>query len=123
VVTPLDLFVSPGEVKLRNRPLGHVSASHRRVTVWTEIWAGGAFQGVLPTTFEVQVPERPAGALWIHRGESAVLTHAAGNVTVQTKAQALQDGVAGQTIQIKPSAANAVLHAQVVGRGQLELPK
>jgi Chaperone for flagella basal body P-ring formation len=123
VATPPDIHVPPGEVTLRVRPLGQGPVPTRRMTVWTEIWADGAFHIALPTTFEVQLADPPGTSFWVRRGESAVLTHSIGNVTVQTKAQALQDGAAGRTIQIKTGSTHAVLHAQVIGQGQLELAK
>lgn len=59
----------------------------------------------------------------IRRGQSVVVSSSVGNMTIETKAQALQDGTAGQTIQVKFGTRNDLAHARVVGPGHLELVK
>lgn len=60
---------------------------------------------------------RPAVA----KGEWVSLVSQQGSLSLESRAEALQDGMSGQLIRVKPANATQALTARVVGQGQLEL--
>lgn len=66
---------------------------------------------------EAQLVEKPA----VSRGEWVNVTSTAGSVTLQSRAEVLQDGRVGQTIRARALNANGAMLAKVVAPGQLEL--
>jgi flagella basal body P-ring formation protein FlgA len=71
--------------------------------------------GRILSTHDVQV--RPA----VVRGDWVALRIHAGGMELESRAEALQNGRAGQTVIVKPHGASGTLEARVLGPGRVEL--
>jgi flagella basal body P-ring formation protein FlgA len=61
--------------------------------------------------------------LAVNRGDVVTLRLKNGAVEVESRALALSSGGVGQTVQVKPAASDATLHAQVLSEGVVQLAR
>ncbi|WP_158513856.1 flagella basal body P-ring formation protein FlgA [Ramlibacter tataouinensis] len=65
-------------------------------------------------------PVATRGAVYISHGEWVSLEIRSGAVQLEMRAQALQDGIAGQTIKVRTTQGGSVVFARVIGPGRAE---
>jgi len=108
---PLHSRVEPKDVEMRELALGAglpqaLAELPAHAQTRQRIGAGQALQAA-------QLRAKPA----VNRGELVQLNMERGWVQVQARAEALQDGYAGQRVQVRVAGATAPVPAQVVGVG------
>jgi flagella basal body P-ring formation protein FlgA len=134
-----DLDVAAGSVRIVPRPFSHAILRHRMV-VWVDLWVGDRFLRSLPVAFDViaadgaqakvvpahaEMPPRVQGAsdvpALVTRGEWATLRSTAGEVSLESRVEVLQDGRAGERVRVRQQGATGVVFARVVSASRLEL--
>ncbi|MDT0138594.1 flagellar basal body P-ring formation chaperone FlgA [Acidovorax sp. PRC11] len=70
---------------------------------------------------EVLTADRVGPALAVARGQWVRVTATSGGLSLESRAQSLQDGQIGQTVRVRPQNAAEALMAKIIAPGQLEL--
>ena len=70
---------------------------------------------------EVLTADRVGPALAVARGQWVRVTATSGGLSLESRAQSLQDGQIGQTVRVRPQNAAEPLMAKIIAPGQLEL--
>jgi flagella basal body P-ring formation protein FlgA len=120
-----DLRLPAGNVTVSARPIAANIDADRRVTVWLDVAVDARNVRSVPVGFEMTATvaaarAAAAAAPLVARGEWVELHMKSGGLEVQARVQALQDGAAGQVVQVRASAAGAPVSARVVAAGQVE---
>lgn len=140
---PRDLDLPAPGVRLEVRGVEQAGA-RRRLLAWVDVWCGEWFVRSVPVALEVaagaitaqgeretrQSPLEEAEALpaagrgeapVVARGDWATLRTTQGPITLESRAEVLQDGRTGQRVRVRAQGASGPAFARVLGRGQLEL--
>jgi flagellar basal body P-ring formation protein FlgA len=133
-----DIDVAAGPVRIAARPVSQPLVRNRTV-VWVDLWAGNRFLRALPVSFDVlpaqglqaqgvpahrQPPPRVGAAdapALVSRGEWATLRSTAGEVSLESRVEVLQDGRVGERVRVRQQGATGVVFARVVSASRLEL--
>jgi hypothetical protein len=109
-------------------PLGHAPAAGRETLLgrdaiarWVRARTGLGAAGIAWTgADEIVVRGRDDSGAIVHRGDWASLRSQAGGIAIEDRVEILQDGAAGDFVQVRGSASSASFAARVVARGRVE---
>lgn len=108
-----------GDVALAARSPSSDLEHDRRNTLLIDVAVDGRVVRTVPVAFVLHSQVAQPGARLVSRGEWVSLHVKSAGLDVESRVQALQDGVAGQVVRVRSASASAPISVRVVAAGQV----